>query len=156
MCAPPAHLTFMRVRGTPVCPHSRRTALLLIGAPLVSGFASMSSTCGNNDDWLQTMLSNAPPEELGGLPPSAITCDFMTAKCGEPSLKLICAGTCDYRGACTGDDALALLFAPNPDEDADSDSEGPPTCASLPMMEAFVMALGNAEGNEADFLMLPP
>jgi len=140
------------------------TALLLIGAPLVSGFASMSSTCGDKENWLQTALSNAQAEDFGGVNPSLLTCPMMTAQCGVPSLKLICAGTCEYRGACTGDDALALLFTPNPDdEEGESDdsnnddnnendeNQSPMTCATLPVMEALIMGLGNSEGNEADF-----
>jgi len=147
------------------------TALLLIGAPLVSGFASMSSTCGDNENWFQTLVATAPAEQFGGLDPSMMTCAMMTAQCGAPSFKLICADTCEYHGACTGDDALALLFAPNPDDEGAEEEEGesddsnnddnndndenpmsgPMTCATLPVMEALVMGLGNSEGNEADF-----
>merc|ERR1719149_487576 len=89
----------------------------------------------------------------------------MTGTCGMPSFKLICAGTCQYHGPCTGDDALALLFAPNPDdeegEEGESDdsnnddnndndeNQSPMTCATLALAQAL-MGLGNSTANEAD------
>jgi hypothetical protein len=140
------------------------TALLLIGAPLVSGFASMSSTCGDKENWLQTVVGTAPAEEFGGVDPSLLTCPVMTASCGSPTFKLICADTCQYHGACTGDAALALLFpgddeegeegesddSNNDDNNDNDENQSPMTCATLPFMEAVMMALGNSEGNEAD------
>jgi hypothetical protein len=143
------------------------TALLLIGAPLVSGFASMSSTCGDKENWLQTVVGTAPADEFGGVDPSLLTCPVMTASCGAPSIKLICAGTCQYHGACTGDAAVALLFAPPPDDEGEEEEEGesddsnnddnndndenqsPMTCAMLALTQAL-MGLGNSTGNEAD------
>jgi len=68
--------------------------------------------------------------------------------CAEPAFKLICAGTCKYSGACTGDDALAHLWT-------SSDCEGnifapPPTlvCETYPALKA---SLEDQEFNEEVF-----
>ena len=142
-CAPaPARFAFLRVRGTPVCPHSRRNALLLIGAPFVSGFATMAQ-CGDNDGWLQQFLAFASidPAQMGGLSPAQITCSMVSSfgGCDQPAVALMCAQSCKYSGACKGDEALAVIFAPDPDAPPDDQTE-PLTCASLVLMELFVSA----------------
>ena len=124
------------------CDHiSRRTALLLIGAPLVSGFASMAG-CHDNENSFQAVMSVMPSEELppGVDNPSTLTCSAMTSMvddfCSpnghEPEVwDLLCAGSCQYHGPCTGDGALAVLFS----DDV--------TCSMLPMIdEADMIASG--------------
>lgn len=139
-CAPaPARFAFLRVRGTPVCPHSRRNALLLIGAPFVSGFATISQ-CVDNDGWLQQFLAFASidPAQMGGLSPAQITCSMVSSfgGCDQPAVALMCAQSCKYSGACKGDEALAVIFAPDPD--APPDEQTAVTCASLVLMELFL------------------
>jgi len=63
---------------------------------------------------------------------------------------MICAGTCKYRGPCTGDDALALLFS-GTNEDGQNMGDvfevfRNPTCASLPEMEAMIMTMKGMAG----------
>ena len=54
-CPPPASARRAVVARTYIpCDHTRRTALLLIGAPLVSGFASMAG-CTDHDNAIQAL-----------------------------------------------------------------------------------------------------
>ena len=150
MCAPPQPLPppphdalLLRVRTSRVTT-SRRTALLLIGAPLVSGFASMAG-CHDNENWFQTLMSAMPADQFdAGVDPSMLSCSFMamTDGCADNPNKpkvfdLVCAGTCQYNGPCTGDGALAVLFSDDDeDENADDDDE-PMTCSMFAMLDGM-------------------
>ena len=142
MCASPRPLRlFARTRHSRVCSHSRRNALLLIGAPFVSGFATMAQ-CGDNDGWLQQYLAVASidPAQMGGLSPAQIKCSMVSSfgGCDQPNIALMCAQSCKYSGTCKGDEALAVIFAPDPD--APPDEQTAVTCASLVMMELLLSA----------------
>ena len=138
------------------CDHiSRRTALLLIGAPLVSGFASMAG-CHDNENVFQALMSAMPPEE--DLPPGVdnlgeLTCSIVASVeddfCSPNNLQmwdLVCAGSCQYHGPCTGDGALTVLF---------SDSM---TCSTFSMIdEADIMAyiMADVDDGEVDSDAIP-
>ena len=111
---------------------------MLIGAPLVSGFASMAG-CHDNEQALQNVMSAMPQHIPAGMDVSMITCSFMemTDGCTDDPNKpemfdLLCAGSCQYQGPCKGDPALAVLFSDDDeDENADDDDE-PMTCSCSP------------------------
>ena len=91
---------------------------MLIGAPLVSGFASMAG-CHDNDNAFQAILSVTPVEAF---PPGVdasitLTCPIAASMddgfChpNDPEMMdLVCAGSCQYHGPCTGDGAVAVLL----------------------------------------------
>ena len=110
---------------------------MLIGAPLVSGFASMAG-CHDNDNSFQAVMSVLPSGDFppGVDDPSTLTCYFGASMnddfChpNDPGISdLLCAGTCQYHGPCTGDGALAVLF---------SGDGGTITCSTLPESEAAI------------------
>jgi len=114
------------------------TALLLIGAPLVSGFASRAG-CHDNDNVFQAIMSVTPVEAF---PPGVdasitLTCPIAASMddgfChpNDPEMMdLVCAGSCQYHGPCTGDGALAVLFG-----------DGMMTCSTLSVVdEADIIA----------------
>ena len=136
---------------------------MLIGAPLVSGFASMAG-CGDRDAFFQEFMSLAPDDSFPeGFDRSLLTCSFMASLgsdggCDEPKTGLLCASSCQYRGACTGDEALAILFSDDDDDENDEQNDDenddqPMTCATLPTSELIFSALasgGPTGGNDAN------
>ena len=63
-------------------------------------------------------------------------------------MSLICAGSCEYRGGCEGDDVLALIF------DCDEDDNSFETCMEQSVCSAPAHAMGgnvkDPDGNEVD------
>ena len=107
--------------------------------------------CGDNDGWLQQFLAVASIDprydQTGGLSPdlspAQITCSMVSSfgGCDQPAVALMCAQSCKYSGACKGDEALAVLFAPDPDAPPDANNTAEPlTCASLVFMEILLSA----------------
>ena len=98
--------------------------------------------CGDNDGWLQQYLAVASidPAQMGGLSPAQIKCSMVSSfgGCDQPNIALMCAQSCKYSGTCKGDEALAVIFAPDPD--APPDEQTAVTCASLVMMELLLSA----------------
>lgn len=111
---------------------------MLIGAPLVSGFASMAG-CVDHDNAMQIAMSHSddlPP----GMDPSTLTCSMIVSLDSDDEIcasgantALICAASCKYRGPCTGNAALAALVSePNEPE------EDPPTCETIVLYQAIM------------------
>ena len=98
---------------------------MLIGAPLVSGFASMPQ-CADNDNALQTVISIFTP----GMDPSTTTCSVAASSTFCQGVgNVVCATSCQYHGPCMGDGALAVLTG---------EEEDPPKCEDLPGIEFLV------------------
>jgi len=119
---------------------------LLVGAPLVSGFASMAG-CHDNEKWLQTLIAAVPAHELQGMDPSMLSCSLManmgdSCEPNKPEMwDVVCAGSCQYQGPCTGDGALAVLFSGDDEDENADDDDGPMTCSIIPMAEAMALTL---------------
>jgi hypothetical protein len=135
---------------------------LLIGAPLVSGFASMAG-CGDRDDLFQEYMSLAPDDSFEeGFDRSVLTCSMMASDasggwCDDPKTGLLCASSCQYRGACTGDEALAILFSDDDDDENDEqhddqNDDQETTCAGISAVEAWLAGVtsGGPTGGSDD------
>ena len=150
--SPPASARRAVVARTHIpCDHTRRTALLLIGAPLVSGFASMAG-CVDHDSAIQAMLSHSSVD-LSGMDPSMLTCSLLASDdefCApEANTALVCAASCKYHGPCTGDGALAILFS-DPDEPNDDSMK----CADVADFEAIVNGYKSGTYTAADLAQM--
>ena len=130
---------------------------MLIGAPLVSGFASMAG-CHDNENSFQAVVSVMPSAEYppGVDDPSTLTCSVVASMVddfcnpNDPGMTdLVCAGSCQYHGPCTGDGALAVLFS-------DDDDDGTMTCSMLPAYEAAIAsAYGGADVPPEAIALMP-
>lgn len=125
------------------------TALLLIGAPLVSGFASMAG-CTDHDNAIQAILSHSSVD-LSGVDPSMLTCSFLASSEDEfcADTALICAASCKYHGPCTGDRAVAALFS-----DPDEPNDEPMKCADVAAFEAIVNGYKSGTVTAADLAQM--
>ena len=70
---------------------------------------------------------------------------------------MLCASSCQYRGACTGDKALAVLFSDNDDDENDDqiddqNDDQETTCASISAVEAWLAGVtsGGPTGGSDD------
>ena len=64
---------------------------------------------------------------------------------------MLCASSCQYRGACTGDKALAVLFSDNDDDENDDqiddqNDDQETTCASISAVEAWLAGVTSSGG----------
>lgn len=93
--------------------------------------------------------------------PSMITCPMIASMGGcdddgnspEPMglNALMCAESCNYRGPCTGDKALAMLISPDEEADAACEADpyctnqAPTTCETLPEFESMTSMIEDAD-----------